>query len=578
MKHASGLLNSVQHVRSRYGRLVKYFLAGFFLLLWFGALDERELFHPDEGRYAEIPHEMLASGDWITPHLNGLKYFEKPVLQYWITAAAYLIFGEEEFVARLWPALAGFLTLVLVYYLGRRLSGVRAGVIAAAVLATSFQFFVFSQILTLDIGLCFFMTLTLYGFVAAQDLRLSLMQQRNWAVAMWGAMALAVLSKGLVGAVLPAMILFAYMLIEWDWKILKRLHWRVGIPIFLVIALPWFIAVQVRNPEFFQFFFVHEHFGRFALNEHHRSGGWYYFIVMLFVGSLPWTFEIFRATRNSWALVPAKHLAINPFHLLILWAAVITIFYSVSRSKLPGYILPVYPALAVLLGCYAQHKKLQLTKSLLCGFAGLGIAIILAAPLLLRVPKFAANADFLAPYLNWAMAGGAILAMTAFVAMATRARHLRFAVGALGFGILLSFQMWVTGAESIEDQFSGETLVEDALDKIGDFEPDAPFYSVNMYDQTIPHHIGRTLTVAGFRGELAMGIAQDPEKFVSNVDEFRRRWQSHRQAYAIMPCEQLDAEQIAGTPLQVLSRNHSLVIVARAAVADEVRPPRRPDR
>ena len=192
---------------SAWRRTIKFVLACLFLILWFGALDERELFHPDEGRYAEIPREMVASGDWITPRLNGLKYFEKPVLQYWITAVSYLALGREEFVARLWPALSGFLTLFLVYSTGRRLAGVRAGLVAAAVLATTFQFFVFSQILTLDMGLSFFLTLALYGFLASQDLRATAVQQRNWAVLMWVAMALAVLSKGLVGVVLPALVL-----------------------------------------------------------------------------------------------------------------------------------------------------------------------------------------------------------------------------------------------------------------------------------------------------------------------------------------------------------------------------------
>ena len=198
MNDASAESNSFQKASSRWRRTIASCLACLFLVLWFGALDERELFHPDEGRYAEIPREMVASGDWITPRLNGLKYFEKPVLQYWITAVSYLALGGEEFVARLWPALSGFLTLLLVYYMGRRLAGVRAGLVAAAVLATTFQFFVFSQLLTLDMGLCFFLTLALYGFLAAQDLRVTSRQQRNGAILMWVAMALAVDRKSVV--------------------------------------------------------------------------------------------------------------------------------------------------------------------------------------------------------------------------------------------------------------------------------------------------------------------------------------------------------------------------------------------
>ena len=182
-------------------------LACLFLAIWFGTLDMRELFHPDEGRYAAIPREMLAAGDWITPRLNGLKYFEKPALQYWITAAGFWALGEQEWTARLWPAVSGLLTLLLVYYTGLRMAGARAGFAAAALLASTFQFFVLSQVLTLDMGLTFFMTLALSAFIASQDRRGTLVQQRNWAALAGAAMGLAVLSKGLVGVVLPALVL-----------------------------------------------------------------------------------------------------------------------------------------------------------------------------------------------------------------------------------------------------------------------------------------------------------------------------------------------------------------------------------
>ncbi|MEO5863041.1 MAG: phospholipid carrier-dependent glycosyltransferase, partial [Burkholderiales bacterium] len=548
-----------------------------FLVVWFGALDEREFFNPDEGRYAEIPREMVASGDWITPRLNGFKYFEKPVLQYWITAVSYLALGEEEFVARLWPALSGFLTLLLVYYMGRRLAGVRAGVVAAAVLSTTFQFFVFSQLLTLDMGLSFFLTLALYGFLVSQDLRAAPRQQRNGAILMWVAMALAVLSKGLIGVVLPALVLLVYIAVERDWKLLGRLRSGIGVPVFLAIALPWFIWVQLRNPEFFQFFFIREHFGRYALHEHHRAGAWYYFPAVLLIGSLPWSFMYIRAAFTSWRKQSPNHFAINPTRLLALWAITISVFYSVSESKLPGYILPVYPALALLLGCYAQREKKRLSRRMLLVMVALGVAMMAAAPFVTRIPKFAGSADLIEPFVAWAMAGGGILIAASVLAMAAMARYPRFALSALGFGLLFSFQVLVTGSESIEDQFSAEALVDHALDKIGDFDADIPFYSLDMYDQSMPHHLQRTFTIVRFRGELEMGIAQDPAKAVASVEEFRRLWQGHRQAYAIMPRAQFEAERSVGTPVSILAINRNCVIVTRAALTEIEKRPRRAD-
>jgi 4-amino-4-deoxy-L-arabinose transferase-like glycosyltransferase len=349
------------------------------------------------------------------------------------------------------------------------------------------------------------------------------------------------------------------------------------VPVFLVIALPWFIWVQLRNPEFFQFFFVREHFGRYALNDHHRAGAWYYFLALLLIGSLPWSFVYLKAAVKSWRQPAPTHFAINSLRLLILWVVVITGFYSVSQSKLPGYILPVYPALAVLLGCYVQREKIRLSNAMLLSIASLGVAMMVAAPLVTRIPKFAADADLIEPFVAWAMAGGGVLIAAAALVMLTKMRFPQFALSALGLGVLFSFQILVAGTESVEDQFSAEALVDKALDKIGDFDSNLPFYSLDMYDQSLPHHLQRTLTVVRFRGELEMGIAQDPAKAIASVEEFRRLWQSQRQAYAIMPRAQFDEERIKGTPFSVLAMNRNCVIVTRAALSETEKRPRRAD-
>lgn len=247
------------------------------LFLWLGFLEQRELFHPDEGRYAEIPREMVVSGDWITPRLNGLKYFEKPVLQYWATAVAYRMFGVDEWTARLWTAMCGLFTLVLAYLTARRLSNVNAARVASLALASSFQFLAFGQILTLDMGVTCFLTLALAGWFGALDERLTPGARRKWALAMWAAMGLAVLSKGLIGVVLPGLVLAAHLAATRTLAPLRELDWRLGTLVLLAVVLPWFVAVQWINPEFSAFFFVHEHFDRFARADHHRPGPWYFF-------------------------------------------------------------------------------------------------------------------------------------------------------------------------------------------------------------------------------------------------------------------------------------------------------------
>ncbi len=548
--------------------------------MWFGALDERELFNPDEGRYAEIPREMVASGDWITPRLNGLKYFEKPALQYWITAAAYRLLEEHEWTARLWPAVSGLLTLLLVYSIARRLTGARSGVVAALLLASTFQFFLFSQVLTLDMGLTFFLTLAVSAFLASQDLRSTPSERGNWTLVMWAAMGLAVLSKGLVGVVLPALALLCYVLMSRDWKLAGRLRWGLGSVTFLVITLPWFAWVQLRNPEFFQFFFVREHFARYALDEHHRSGPWYYFLVILLVGALPWSFAYAKGFLGAWRAPPPAHLQVNPFRLLSLWIAVIAVFYSASASKLPGYILPLYPALAVLLACGIRRDDPLPHRRHLIGMIVGGVVLAGAAPFIAHLPKFAADPDWITPYVPWVVAGGLALTATSVLAWIVRRRDRSLSLPVLAFGTLFAFQLLVTGTstESIEYRFSPEGLVELAAEKIGDFDPRVPFYSVDMYDQALPVIIGRTLTVVRYRGELAMGIAQEPGQAVASIDEFRERWHLHPQAYAIITVQQFGQEQAADTPMMVLAQNRRAVIVARSLPTDANRMPPRPDR
>ncbi|MBI3068262.1 MAG: glycosyltransferase family 39 protein, partial [Betaproteobacteria bacterium] len=240
-------------------------------LIWFSNLEYRKLVRPDEGRYAEIPREMAVSGDWLTPRLNGIKYFEKPPLQYWATAAAYTMFGEHHWTARLWPALTGWLGLLLVFFAGRRLFGNVAGFYSAVVLAGSPLYALVAHVNTLDMGVTFFMTAVLLAFLLAQHAAATPRENRTWMHVAWAAAALAVLSKGLIGVVLPAAALVVYSLVQRDFALWKRLHLASGVALFLLIAAPWFVAVSIANPEFPRFFFVHEHFERFLTTVHKRD-------------------------------------------------------------------------------------------------------------------------------------------------------------------------------------------------------------------------------------------------------------------------------------------------------------------
>lgn len=318
-------------------------------LIWFVNLEYRTLIKPDEGRYAEIPREMVVSGDWTTPRLNELKYFEKPPLQYWATATAYTVFGEHQWTSRLWAALTGFTGILLVWFAGLRLFGREAAGYAALLLGSSLLYVLMGHINTLDMGVTFFITLGIVSLLIGQT-RIDPAQRRNWMLLAWAGMALAVLSKGLMGIILPGTALFIYCIVQRDFGVLKRMHWLSGLAVFLLITAPWFVLVMKANPEFFGRFFIYEHYTRFTTKDLGRYQPWYYFIPVLLAGALPCTVLMFDTMFRTWRNSARTDKSFNPECFLLIWAVFIYVFFSVSGSKLPSYLLPMLPALALLMG------------------------------------------------------------------------------------------------------------------------------------------------------------------------------------------------------------------------------------
>ncbi|MDP1997925.1 MAG: glycosyltransferase family 39 protein, partial [Gallionella sp.] len=318
-------------------------------LIWFANLEYRTLIKPDEGRYAEIPREMVASGDWVTPRLNELKYFEKPPLQYWATATAYTLFGEHQWTSRLWTGLTGFAGILLVWFAGLRLFGREAAGYAALLLSSSLLYVLMGHINTLDMGVTFFLTLGIIGLLLGQA-QADTAKRRNWMMVAWAGLALAVLSKGLMGLVLPGAALFIYCVVQRDFGVLKRMHWLPGLAVFFVITAPWFVLVMKANPEFFERFFIYEHYTRFTTKDLGRYQPWYYFIPILLAGALPWTVLMFDTMLRTWRNSSLPKKIFNPQRFLLIWAVFIYVFFSISGSKLPSYLLPMFPVLVLLMG------------------------------------------------------------------------------------------------------------------------------------------------------------------------------------------------------------------------------------
>lgn len=322
-------------------------LAAVLAVPFFQFLGHLPLIDPDEGRYAEIPREMLERADLITPTLNYVKYFEKPPLLYWINAASLKIFGMNEFAARFPSALCGLLTVLATYVIGRRLYGRRAAIIAALILGTSAGFVLQSRIILTDMLLTFCLTGALGSFIVAAQREGRRSQALPWYL-FYLFCALATLAKGLIGIVFPGGIIFFYLLISRRWRLLKEMRLFSGLLLYLAVTAPWFVAVSMRNPEFARFFFIHEHFERFTSTVHGRYQPFWFFLPVLLGTMLPWSFFIPGALVRAWR--DRHHDEGRAGIYLLIWTALIFLFFSKSGSKLVPYILPIFPSLAIMIG------------------------------------------------------------------------------------------------------------------------------------------------------------------------------------------------------------------------------------
>jgi 4-amino-4-deoxy-L-arabinose transferase-like glycosyltransferase len=545
-------------------RRLQVVLLAAFALIWFSNLEYRKLVNPDEGRYAEIPREMVASGDWITPRLNDIKYFEKPALQYWATAAAYTLFGEHQWTARLWSALAGFLGVLMAYFAGRRLFGEETGWNAALVLGSSLLYVLIGHVNTLDMGVSFLLSAAVCAFCLGQSSVTDQGQRRRWMLAAWAAIALAVLSKGLIGLVLPGAALVLYIVIERDWRLPGRLHLLSGLSLFFVITVPWFVAVSLANPEFARFFFIHEHFERFLTKSHGRYQPMAYFIPVLLAGMLPWTVTLVDALARAWTRDPGQSFQVRRF--LLIWAAVVFVFFSVSSSKLVSYILPMFPALALLIGAHLTRISPRALAWQTLPAALAGILLLALMPGIARYASREVPAELFQHYAEW-LTAGAVLQIAGAAAgawLAWRGRRAA-ALALLAFSGLALAQLALSGHESLSTANSAYYVAQKIKPEL---KPAMPFYSVNTYDQSLQFYLKRSTTMVVYKDELGFGIEQEPEKFIADLAKFEQVWNAQREALALMSPDAYETFSARGLPMRLVARDTRRIVVARHPAAN----------
>ena len=486
-----------------------------YLLLWFmlGLLPlfMRPLWQPDEGRYAEIPREMLASGDWLTPHLNGVLYFEKPPLQYWLSAITMKLFGVNAVAARMPLALASLILLWCAWRLANRL-GARGPIWAVVMASTALLAFVCGQLLTLDALFSAFLILCLMAALEAVAARFREEPSLGWILLTFTALSAAVLTKGPVALVLMVGILglslpFAWKEIRLRKAVLLTGFNPLGWLLFFALSAPWFYFVNKVNPGHAHFFFIHEHLTRFLTHEHARQGSdnaildKLYFAGILLVGLMPWLssslvglkrgLTFMRRTSGPQGVeAPLNRWTVAAVVMAFAWPL---LFFSMSGSKLAPYILPVVVPLMAL-GCTFEAKGEE-TRSLRR----------IAVELFVLASIFLIGGFVFAKEMNgaegWLMGLGVAFALLGMWAM--NPVHLTAPrwMASLGGCMLLL----VIAADRTS------TAGKDVAPLVRRAPANAQWISFGVYFQALPFHSRQRCVVVGGTGELDFGKRQLPE-------------------------------------------------------------------
>jgi 4-amino-4-deoxy-L-arabinose transferase-like glycosyltransferase len=493
-------------VANRYLRLTIYALLA--AIVYLPGLGRPALWEPDEGRYAEIAREMVVSGDYVTPRDDFELYFEKPPLVYWAEAASIHIFGINEFAVRLPAALFSIGQVVVTGVLADAIFGATAGFFAALVLALSPLFFGFARFATLDPALAFFLTAALAAFyVAASEDSFSQPSSRRWMLISAAMLALGTLAKGPVSLLLGGAIALIWLATERRLRQIAEMPLAACLILYAAIVAPWFVLMELRNPGFLSFFFIHEHLERYVTSSEHGWGPWF-FIPIVVGGMWPWIFfmplgwSAMRADDEPSRRSAARFLAI--------WFVVIFVFFSIPRSKLGSYILPALPPLAIAAGYGLVRLPAldDLRRRRL--FAAVAIANLVLAAGLFMFFEFA-----LAPInptlgldgllIGIALAAGAI---AMYLSGRTPAR-IPFAINALALAMLATVPL---AASVREDASSISTYRSLAKAVLPYFATNCTLASYRHYVQSLPFYTAQRETRVEYWGELSEVSPPTPGK------------------------------------------------------------------
>ena len=528
-------------------------------MLFFFHLGTYGLWEPDEGRYAEIAREMLASRNFIVPHLNYVPYIEKPPLLYWLTVASMRSLGANELAARLPDALAALLGVLATYIFALRTFDRRRAILAGAILATSGLYATMAQVLTTDMLLAALMAVAMFAFF------LQWLEDGRWWWLSYAAMGLAVLAKGPVGAAIPITVAVIFLWYEADWRCTpERLHPAAGLLLTAAISLPWFVLIAVREPGFLDFYIVGEHFRRFFEPSYSHAERIYFYVPVAAAGLLPWTLAL--------PFVPWRSLAPNAARRFC-FVAIATVFvlFSLASAKLAAYILPLFPLAAVVIAdglmTFGDEPPTRSTgrradARVLAAFAALlsitGATLIVIA---WNAGRFASpNPMLVRPAL---FSAGAIIVVCAVLCYAAFwTRRLTAGLCILVAGAAATLIVGSYGRIMAEPARSYATLAR----QIEQRAPNARLICYPRYIQSLPFYCRRRVILVGAKTELAYGAAHSADAasfFFASERDLLRLWKQPQPTVLIIDRRALAHLEKSLGPYEVIASDAKKLALTR---------------
>jgi 4-amino-4-deoxy-L-arabinose transferase-like glycosyltransferase len=490
--------------------------------IFFFHLGSFGLWEPDEARYAEIAREMLQSGNAIVPHLNYVAYIEKPPLLIWLMTLSFQLFGISEFAARLPIAMSAIAGIVATYIFTLRAFGRRHAFLAGAILATTPLYAVMAQVITTDVLLTALVTIATFAFY------LHWKEGGRWCWVAYVAMGLGVMTKGPVGAAIPILTILIFL--GWNRELrgaIQRFHAIAGLTLTIIIAAPWFIAMTINEPGFFDFYFVGEHLRRIFDADYSHAEAFYFYLPVLAIGLLPWSLLVPLLTWRSAARNPARRFC-------VIAASVTIVAFSCASAKLIPYVLPAVPPLAVLIAdglascawpaigtrtaLRPPDSRILIESGPMLALMGAGVMIAAIAAPNFRTPYVMAARPAMYAIAAILLAGGTITTAM-FI---TR----RTAAGLGAIVVTLAFALIAGGWARLETE--PMRSYADLSRTIAEKAPDATIICYHRYVQSLPFYNRRRVVLVGGRTELDFGAQHDPdanEWFLNNDDQMFRLWE-----------------------------------------------------